>query len=189
MADEAAIAAEVERKMRVLGFDSHEAKISTIEEWLVDRLGGSWMWAGGSDVPEDESVPNQGMFAQFKRSESGRWVLTGLLMLEDALTADKLRGVPVVALENQWNETHERGAFTAELEALPDLIRAPDMSPEDFSRLVADHYRIWARFVPHPAAAIAHEWNVKVPTVHTWIREARLRGFLPPAQRGKGKGQ
>jgi hypothetical protein len=59
------------------------------------------------------------------------------------------------------------------------------MSPEQISELVAQHYKTWARGVPHPAAAMAAEANAKLATVHTWIREARLRGYLPPAQRGK----
>jgi hypothetical protein len=181
-----AVSAEVRRKMRA-GLDAHEAKAQVIEEWLEERFGGNWSWSGGSDITAAATIPDSGTFAQFKRNESGRWVLTGLLLLEDALTADRLRRVPVVELENRWSEHHDRGAVEAELEALPALRRTDDMSPEDFSRLVADHYRIWARFSPHPASAIADEWAVKVPTVHTWIREARLRGFLPPAQRGKGK--
>ena len=68
---------------------------------------------------------------------------------------------------------------------LPPLRRSPDLSAEDFSHLVADHYRLWAEAVPNPAAAMAAEHGVKLPTMHGWIREARLRGLLPKAQRGK----
>lgn len=36
-----------------------------------------------------------------------------------------------------------------------------------------------------PAKEIAGEAGVPVTTVHRWIREARRRGFLPPARKGR----
>lgn len=155
--------------------------VPTVEAWLNERFGPRWLgW-----YAEDSGVRDTALFAQMKQNEAGRWMLTGLLLLGESLTADKLRTVPVTALENSSNLSATQ-EFRAAVDALPPLKRTAEMSPEDFSRLVAEHYNTWARFVPHPAAAIAAEWDAKVPTVHTWIREARLRGFLPPAQRGKG---
>ncbi|MQA78099.1 MAG: hypothetical protein GEV10_06415 [Streptosporangiales bacterium] len=133
-------------------------------------------------------MPEAAMFARFEQGSTGRWLLTGVLLLGEAVTADRLRKVPVAALENSWNLTVDGGDFRAEVEALPPLKREPGMPPEEFSDLVAQHYTTWARYVAHPADAMAAEHGIKVPTVHTWIREARLRGFLPPARRGKGRG-
>jgi hypothetical protein len=134
------------------------------------------------------SVPEAALFAKFVKNEAGRMVLAGVMLLGDAITADQLRKVPIAALENSRNLSQEGVAaydqMRVELAKLPPLVR-DDLSGEDFSRLVAEHFKIWARHVPHPAAAMAVEWTVKPPTMHTWIREARLRGFLPPAKRGK----
>jgi hypothetical protein len=112
-----------------------------------------------------------------------------VMLLGGAITADLLRKVPVAALENSQNlgdvfsERYDQ--IHAELAKLPALERGK-LDAEDFSRLVAEHYKTWARHVPHPALEMAVRWGVKSPTMHTWIREARLRGFLPPARRGKG---
>lgn len=162
--------------------DDLDASEQEVEAWLNERIGPSWV---GFTAP-NSGVPGVAVFAQFGTNREGRKILTGLLLLSDALTAEQVRKVPVSALENSTNLT-EGGAYTtmrAELEKLPPL-RRDDMTPEDFSQLVAEHFKVWARYVPHPAAAMAAEWDVKAPTVHTWIREARLRGQLPPARRGK----
>lgn len=157
--------------------------VPTVEAWLNERFGPRWLgW-----YAEDSGVRDTALFAQMKQNEAGRWMLTGLLLLGESLTADKLRTVPVTALENSSNLSATQ-EFRAAVDALPPLKRTAEMSPEDFSRLVAEHYNTWARFVPHPAAAIAAEWDAKVPTVHTWIREARLRGFLPAGTTREGHG-
>jgi hypothetical protein len=113
-------------------------------------------------------------------------VLAGVLLLSDAITGEMLRKVPVAALENSRNLT-EAGGRPPEVDELHPLRDADRSDPESFSRLVAEHYRAWARVVPHPVAAMARDAEVKPPTVHTWVREARLRGLLPPARRGKAQ--
>lgn len=157
--------------------------VNELTQKLVDLLGPDWAgWHLG------DLVPGAAVWAQFTETESGRQILSGLLLLGDAITADMLRKVPVSALENSESLTNRaaEARLKDERARLPRLERDEDMSPEDFSRLVAEHYKAWARAVPHPAAAMAAEADVKPPTMHTWIREARLRGFLPPAKRGKG---
>lgn len=156
--------------------------VNDLARKLDEIVGPSWEgWHYG------DSVPGAAMFARFVKSESGRYVLAGLLLLGDAITAEQLRKVPVTVLENSTNLSTEDAYATMheELDRLAPLQRVASMSPEEFSRLVAEHFKVWARYVPHPAAAMAAEWKVKAPTVHTWIREARLRGLLPPARRGK----
>jgi hypothetical protein len=110
--------------------------------------------------------------------------VSALLLVGEALTAETLRRVPMSAIENSANLSRQDVNRKA-LVDLPPLRRSPDLSAEQFSQLVADHYRLWAEAVPNPAAAMAAEHGVKLPTVHGWIREARLRGMLPKARRGK----
>lgn len=140
-------------------------------------------WRDGSAVAEVAVV------AQLTSTGSGRPVLTGLLLLGGVITSDKLRKIPVTALENSFELSSESAIdrVREETAGLAPLERTPDMAPEDFSALVAEHYKVWDRYVPNAAAALAAEWGIKPPTVHSWIREARLRGLLPPARRGKAK--
>ncbi|MBB6343786.1 CBS domain-containing protein [Nonomuraea muscovyensis] len=155
-------------------------ELQELEAKLKEDFGGDeWrVWHHKSS-----GVPGTGVGAGYTKNESGRYVLSALVLIGDAITTDIVRRVPVVALENSINISHD--TVREEVDKLPPLQRTPDMSPEEFSRLVARHYLTWARGVPHPAAAMAADAGAKLPTVHTWIREARLRGFLPPAKRGK----
>lgn len=65
------------------------------------------------------------------------------------------------------------------------LQRPTGQDPDAFYRLVsiAHDEAVQARKPPGPA--IAEEAGVPVRTVHGWIREARRRGHLPPATRGR----
>ncbi|MQY32586.1 hypothetical protein SRB17_05400 [Streptomyces sp. RB17] len=149
-----------------------------IEAALTSSFGGMWRsWVS-------EKAPFKRAAAQFTEGKDGRLVMSGLLVLDDAITTDRLKSVPVRALENSWNLTKSEAA-REEIRGLPKLERA-GRTPEAFAQLVAEHYKAWAAIVPHPVAAMAADAGVKPPTVHGWVREARLRGFLPPASRGKG---
>lgn len=150
-----------------------------LSEHLELRLPSAWT-AGKGAHRELASVVG------YSESSSGRLVVSALLLVGDAITAESLRAVRMVALENSANLSNRdaRDALS-DLRARGPLKRTGDMSPEQFSELVAEHYRVWSRFVPHPVAAMAKEAGVKAPTVHSWIRDARLRGLLPPGRRGK----
>lgn len=65
------------------------------------------------------------------------------------------------------------------------LARPDGSDPAEFSRRVARAYSDAVVKTSKPAKFLADEANVPVGTVHRWIREARQRGFLPPARRGK----
>lgn len=158
--------------------------LSEIEDQLVAAFGGRWLGFHRGTL-----TPGAAVWAQFDRHDSGRWVLTGLLLLGDGLKSADLRGLSVSRLENGPNlsgtqRTGERTVDQVHREAadLPPLRREPGMPPEEFSRVVAAHYNVWAQAVPHPVAAMAAEWNVKLATMHTWVREARLRGVLAPGR-------
>lgn len=126
------------------------------------------------------------MWTKVGANADGRMVLTGLAVVGDGLTAESLRRIPVSVIEQAMAEktagTDEQRK--AELAKLPPLERG-SLSAAAFSQLVADHYKIWARYTARPAAGMAGEWDVKSATIHGWIREARLRGLLPEAERGK----
>lgn len=62
----------------------------------------------------------------------------------------------------------------------------PDGSdPDGFYRRVADEYTTLTMATRSPAKVIAAQVGVPVTTVHRWIREARSRGFLGPARKGR----
>lgn len=65
------------------------------------------------------------------------------------------------------------------------LERPDGRDPDAFSRLVATAYTEAVAETSAPAVALAAEADVPVGTVHRWIREARRRGHLPPARRGR----
>lgn len=140
-------------------------------------------------------VSGADLWARYTRSESGRWQLSGVVLLGEAITSAQLRKVPVAALENSWNLSAADPAGRREkIRDLPPLVRTEDISPMDFSRLVADYYTKWSALVDHPVAAMradateAAGVDVTAATVHSWVREARLRGFLPPGRERKNKG-
>lgn len=57
---------------------------------------------------------------------------------------------------------------------------------DDFYRRLADRYsELLAEGEPHPSKRLAAEKHFEASTMRTFIRRARERGFLPPAQHGK----
>jgi hypothetical protein len=160
--------------------------VNALARQLSDETGMEWTGRHQGDV---SAVPEAALFSAFRTDDAGRQVLAGVMLMGDAITAEMLRKVPVAALENSRNlsQGNADDAVREELAKITPLQDADRSDPEAFSRLVAEHYRAWARVVPHPAAAMARHAGVKSPTVHTWIREARLRGLLPPAKRGKAR--
>ncbi|MFD8563894.1 hypothetical protein ACFV1N_42055 [Streptosporangium canum] len=153
--------------------------LQDLEEKLKEDFGGdAWrIWE------VDATVPGAGLAAGYTKTEAGRYVLSAVMLVGDAITADVLRKVPVAELENSINISASE--VREDVDKLPPLRRTPEVSAEDFSRLVAEHFKTWRRGVPHPAGAMAADAGVSVGTVHNWLREARIRGFLPPAKRGK----
>lgn len=65
------------------------------------------------------------------------------------------------------------------------LTRPDGKDPDTFYRQVAEAYTDAIAKSGTVAPLLAEEAGVPVPTVHRWIAEARRRGFLPPARRGK----
>ncbi|GAA1837065.1 hypothetical protein [Actinomadura chokoriensis] len=65
------------------------------------------------------------------------------------------------------------------------LARPTGEDPDGFYRQVAAAYSDQAAVTRSPAKALAEQAKVPVTTVHRWVREARRRGFLAPAEKGK----
>lgn len=65
------------------------------------------------------------------------------------------------------------------------LVRPDGSDPERFYARVAEAYNDLIGETSAPAPLLAQEAGVPVPTVHRWIAEARRRGHLPPARKGR----
>lgn len=140
------------------------------------------------EASSDPAVPS--VVAGFREDELGRQVLTHLFLTSDALTADDLRGVSIRDLERRANNDGVRHDLVGldekgELLVAIDFRRSNRGDQDEFARRFAEIYRRRAQISPSPAADISREYDLPRPTVHSWVREARLKGFLPPAERRK----
>lgn len=54
-----------------------------------------------------------------------------------------------------------------------------------FYSRVSEFYRRWAAVSKHPTQDLAEAASVPKTTAARWVREARIRGFLPPTSKGK----
>jgi hypothetical protein len=164
---------------------ARDAAHAEVEKWLASGLGG--LWKGWRPAPAGLRLA---LWVQTAEVD-GRRTITGLLVLGESVTASDLRKLPIGAIENVVNLGLDQppAELGDELDALPPLVRDGAMRPEDWSKLVAAHYTAWARRGPNPGARISQRWGVNRQTVAAWVREARLRGFLPPARRSKASGR
>lgn len=155
-----------------------------------------------------------GLHLRVRLADNGRLVITDLFMHGGEITAEMVRGVSVSRLEAQLNAgvmpadwaqggkynrddkdvtlhklrtrvrsiSAQRLVSEIEREA---LTRPTGQDPDEFYRLVARAYSDYAAQTNAPAKALAAEAKVPTTTAHRWVREARRRGFLPPARKGK----
>ncbi|WP_033338897.1 hypothetical protein [Catenuloplanes japonicus] len=151
---------------------------NVLAQLLREQADGEWMrWEGGP-----AGIPDATLWAHFKPDADGRKVMVGMVLLTDGITSADLRRIPVGELEKAYaNRTAEPDDDPA---TLPPLRRG-DSSYDEFLRLLARHYLAHAQRTTRPAAAIVKESGEKSATVHGWIHDARQRGILPEAQRGK----
>lgn len=168
-------AAHVCTVMHMADRDDHTQPIA---DALTRNIGGTWHpWRPAPEGPA--------LKLWVRTSDrDGRQIITGIAAINDSgIGASDLRKLPLGAIENAINLGSHGGPDDVEFESLPPLVRDPAIRPEDWSRLVAEHYKAWARRGSNPGAAISKRWGVNRQTVAAWVREARLRGFLPPARR------
>lgn len=124
-------------------------------------------------------TPRSGLTIRFRLTPNrrGRLVITAVEMEGDAITGEDFRKIRIGEIESQGMPEHP--APTA------PLTRQRAGDAEAHARLVAEHYRYHAAYSPKPAKLMSDACGAPLQTVHNWIREARLRGLLPTAQRGK----
>lgn len=143
----------------------------------------------------------------------GRWVITDLLMSGEQVDAGTLRALPLSRIEAALNSpgaladpiadgsadpSEKLSAFLTAVLPVAGLgehrqVRAPraplsrpdGSDPDTFYGRVAEAYAAAVVETSAPAKAIALEAGVPVPTAHRWIFEARRRGFLCPARKGR----
>jgi hypothetical protein len=134
---------------------------------------------------ESESGGLLHVTAEFAAFAGGRFGPVRVVIENDAgVTAGDLRRVPLATLDRTANNLRE---ILDGLDELPLPRRTAGARPEDpdaFYKRVALRYARVVEDTHAPAPVLAEEAGVPVTTVHRWIREARRRGYLPPARRG-----
>jgi hypothetical protein len=122
---------------------------------------------------------------------------------EQPLTAARLRAVPLGRIAAWANAPNVAANIRDHLDEtvatpFPDFVRLygrgsahrlgeiPEPPYGDaFYKRVAAAYSDLARQVARPAAELAEVNEIPVRRVHSWVKEARRRGFLPPGRPGK----
>lgn len=98
------------------------------------------------------------------------------------MLASQVAGSNVPAVDLATLPAHRTVA--AEVDPVLDM-PATTPYPPDFWQQFADVYQSLSYVYANPAARIAEANGVPATTVHSWVRRARERGALPPAEHGK----
>lgn len=142
----------------------------------------------------------------------GRRLISSVVIAGDSIDSGALKSLPIGWIENVVN-TPQAAEYLSQMEGGADALAAainerldeafvqelpstgwvtptkltrPDGSdPDAFYQAVAAAYNAAVSESSRVAPRLAEEAGVPVPTVHRWIAEARRRGFLPPARRGR----
>lgn len=132
-----------------------------------------------------------------------RWIIDEIRYALPRITARDLRDVPLGRIEVWVNELAHQGLVDVIKPKLSDAVQFDDPATgtptwvdklppagkrdkgDEFYRRVGEVYGKAAVASTRPAADLATVWEVPVTTIHRWIREARRRGFLPPAEPGR----
>lgn len=148
------------------------------EDDLWDSLGADWQAVDGVRA-------GIRVYVRWEHEAEGKVRLSGLCLAGDNITTDTLRALPVSRLENLHGVTGVAVPQQQFVRELAPLKRHQGEDPDEFSGRVAYYYRVFAAISSRPAMEIAQHSGVPVGTVRGWIREARLRGKLPPGTRGR----
>jgi hypothetical protein len=135
----------------------------------------------------------------------GRWVVDAVQFADFRVTARDLRDFPLGKVEVWINQLAQQGrvdpaavpaklsdavafaitAGTATWVPKPPPAPATGPKPDKFYRRIGEIYAKAAGVSTRPAKDLAVAWELPTTTVHRWIREARRRGHLPPAEQGR----
>jgi hypothetical protein len=162
-----------------------------------------WLAFADADVPD-------WVYVRVQENEHGRLVITELYLARERVDTATLRALPLGRLEALANAS----PFTEEIRAKlndaprpgveplspeprprwqsrkftsrdPHLVVPKGTKPDQFYKEAAELYTELAATSRRPAAVLAERSGVATATVHRWIAEARKRGFLLPAERGR----
>jgi hypothetical protein len=133
----------------------------------------------------------------------GRWVVDAVQFANFRVTARDLRDFPLGKIEVWVNQLAQQGLVDVINAKLSDTVQfgitagtatwvdklpsapAKGAKPDEFYRRVGEIYGKAAVVSTQPAKDLAVAWELPTTTVHRWIREARRRGHLPPAEQGR----
>lgn len=144
-----------------------------------DQLGPDWQAVDGL-TPRPVRV-----YVLWETSDDGKGRhIAGFCVAGGPVTASLVRSIPIGRLERlgPLPDGFAEGAIRSDLAPL-QRIKGED--PEVFADRVATYYRMFSQSSSKPAKEIADHSEVPVATVRGWIREARMRGKLPPGTQGK----
>lgn len=148
------------------------------EDDLWDRLGSDWQRIDGVSS-------TQHVYVRWHKPEGERPKVTGFCVVADPVTTEGLRAVPISRLENLARLMDDPMSADQFFTELTPLQRRKGEPPEEFSERVAWYYRVFSVTSSKPTKDLAEHSGVPLSTMRSWIREARLRGHLPPGTPGK----
>jgi hypothetical protein len=179
------------------------------DSWTSATLAtGNSGWLGFADADEPDWV-----YVRVQENEHGRLVIIELHLTRERVDSAALRELPLGRIEALANSSPIEEDIRAKLDApprpgveplspesrsrwesrkiisptphLPHLAVPKGTKPDRFYKEAADLYVELARYSRRPAADLAERSGVSVASVHRWIAEARRRGYLRPAERGR----
>jgi hypothetical protein len=167
---------------------------------------GGWIAFANHDVPD-------WVYARVQENERGRLIITELYLARERVDSAALRALPLGRIEALANSSPLAEEIRAKLKDppqpgvepltpearsrwepreiisptphLPHLIVPKGTKPDRFYKEAAELYAELATVSRRPAADLAERSGVAAATVHRWIAEARRRGYLPRAERGR----
>ncbi len=187
------------KKLRNFGITDSGAKAALMKLAADPNLYTVRFNAARPGGPATAVVHQAKALVRLGKSPDGRPVCTGLVLGafdEDEITARGLRDLPLVQFLShigRWQEVREEsGAFSKGFKRYtPKLRRGPQGLDDEHFKKIADLYRTALRLQPRAPLKAMQELLGKggyVPsdsTIHGWVRQARLRGFLGKAVIGK----
>jgi hypothetical protein len=132
-----------------------------------------------------------------------RWIVDAVQFANFRVTARDLRDLPLGKIEAWINQLAQQGLVDVINAKLSDTVAfgitggtatwvpKPPSAPaegakgDEFYQRIGEIYAKAALVSPRPAADLAEAWDVPLSSVHRWVRVARRRGHLPPAEKGR----
>ena len=167
---------------------------------------GGWIAFANEDVPD-------WVYVRVQENEHGRFVITELHLTRERVDSAALRALPLGRIEALANSSPIAEEIRAKLNCAPragveplspeprarwefreiisptphlrHLVVPKGTKPDKFYKEAAELYAELATVSRRPAADLAERSGVAAASVHRWIAEARRRGYLPPAERGR----